>query len=930
MQRNFEEAILSQRTRRSAYRQQQRQAQADAQNAELEAAFAQLENILKDALSRDAFIDLEKLKAAALIEPFKKEKPRRGAYLPAPPTGVGKMLSWKQREYERVYAEGEKRYERAEKAYQKAKEAHQIRMNVRRNQVFEQNQEIERIQERLSLGESKAVEDYFSRVLHNDSYPESFPSESQLVYTANSRQLAVEHDLPTFEVVPAAKAYRYVKARHEIVPTALAQSQRKKLYASVLAQVPLRALHEIFTADRAEKIDTIIYSGFVSRVHPGTGKPGRFCLVSVSATRNQFRNLNLELVDPLECLKHLSGRISSKPEDLVEVDPIEVIGDTKTPPSQSQTGTANEQPRRADEVYQRVRMPAPEAASEDIPIPARSSSGGASISFARDEVRFVEQARMYVDRTESAAEPVPFMQYWPTYESMDAAQQRWYFSWRAELRQGNRLPTDLSYLFVHIYEVINMVGFESPREAFSHLDEFWRYYRQLQPKLDHYLPDWIADFIVLHNLAPNALDWYSEVSKVMQVRDLNVVLETWVNSGATFEALADDTLYALAKYNPTKSKFYKKFSQSADLHQGYKKALAAIDQATRKEQGKSLFQMHQPARRQVIRRAPFASAVHVYPGTELEIAATHAWMEVETLSAALNSIIKQADNVLRAQAGYSYRVRGIQLTDARKSLIKAALQPEAPRQELSIDHSEVAQLAKESQAIRERLLAEAEPESAPPQPAEPTLDEQLMAAASWVPETPHAAPAPTEAAAKPPARRAEIDWTRVGGRRRARAMNRLERFAAAVPARSAARAAQTALGGPPPDDKAPAAESGIGAASDNGAEPAASGFLHRPEDTPADLLTDLAGVAQIMGASGENRAQLLAVMMESGWECPADAIESAFPGEFISVIIDEINNIALDAIGDTLIIEEDDLWFVLEEYRDEVEYILQHPEYLEQ
>ena len=84
-----------------------------------------------------------------------------------------------------------------------------------------------------------------------------------------------------------------------------------------------------------------------------------------------------------------------------------------------------------------------------------------------------------------------------------------------------------------------------------------------------------------------------------------------------------------------------------------------------------------------------------------------------------------------------------------------------------------------------------------------------------------------------------------------------------------------------------------------------------------------------MGSSDDNRAKLVAAMMANGWECPADAIESAFPGEFISVIIDEINGIALDEIGDTLIIEEDGICIVLEEYRDEVEYILQHPEYPE-
>ena len=649
------------------------------------------------------------------------------------------MLPWKKREYEQLYSDGEKRYERAEREYQKAKSDHELRMNVRRNKAFEQNQKIERIRERFSAGEPKAVEDYFIRVLDNGNYPKSFPRRSRLVYTASSRQLTIEQDLPSFEAVPAAKAYRYVKTRDEITQTALAQPQRRQLYASALAQIPLRVIHEVYTADRTEKVDSIVFSGFVNKVHPGTGKPGRFCLMSVSTTRHQFLDLNLKLVDPLECLKHLNGRFSRKPADLVEVDPIEVIGDTKTPRSLSKSlggsdigerahtkyearsattigdlirdeGTADSQPHRADEVYQRVSMPVVEETPKDVPIPARTESDSFKVSLSRNKTHFVEQARKYIDRTETQAESVPFMQYWPTYESMDAAQQRWYFYWRAQLRQRNRLPTDLSYLFVHIYEVINLVGFDAPGEAFSYLDEFWRYYRQLQPKLDRYLPDWIADFIVLHELAPNALDWYSEVSKVTQVRDLNFVLETWVNSGDSFEALSDDTLFALAKYNPTKSKFYKKFSESTDLHQGYKKALVAIDEATRKEQGRTLFQMHQPEPRQVIRRAPFASALHAYPGTEIEIAVTHAWTEVEALSASLNSIIKHADNVLRQQAGYSYRVRGIQLTDARKSLIEAALQPETPRQELSIDHSQIAQLAVESQALRERLLSEAEPE----------------------------------------------------------------------------------------------------------------------------------------------------------------------------------------------------------------------------
>ncbi len=913
---------MSQRTASSAYRQQQRQAQADARNTELEATFAQLQNILKDALTRDTYIDLDNLKTTPRIERFKKKIPRRDEYFPAPPAGLNKMLPWKKREYEQLYSEGEKRYERAERDYQRARDDHEIRMNLQRNNAFEHNRNIASLQERFSASEPNAVEIYFLRVLQNGSYPAAFPRKAVIGYRPDSRTLLIDQDLPTFEAVPDAKAYRYVKARDEITQTALPQPQRKQLYRSVIAQIPLRTIHEIYTADRSERIDTIVFYGFVNTLHPGTGKPGRFCLISVSTTRNQFLDLKLELVDPLECLKHLNGRISRKPEDLIAVDPLEVVSDTKTPPSRSQTVSVENEPRRADEIYHRVSMPVPEDPPKDIPIPARNQSDGIRASFSPKGILFVEQASAYVDRTEAQAAPVPFMQYWPTYESMDAAQQQWYFYWRAQLRQGNQLPTDLSYLFVHVYEVINMVGFDSPGTAFKHLDAFWRTYRQLQPKLDRYLPDWIADFIVLHQLAPNALDWYGEVSKLTGAADLNFALETWVNSGDSFEALPDATLFALAKYNPTKSKFYKQFAESTGLRQGYKKALLAIDEATRKDHGKTLFQLHQPERRQVIRRAPFASAVHAYPGTALEIAATHAWTAVEPLSAALNSIIKHADNVLRGQVGYRYRVRGIQLTAASKSVIEAALQPTAPKRELSIDHSELAQLAKESEALRERLLADAEP-------VEPAVDEQLIAAARWVPEAPEEMPAPLEVAAKPPPKTVAIDWSRVGGRRQARAMLRLARFAATAGGGTAERVGLTEQQGAPIGESVQIASSGVGGGSDNGDEPATAGYLDRPDDTPAELLTDLPEVARIMGASEEKRAKLIASMMASGWECPADAIESQFPGEFISVIIDDINGIALDEIGDTLIIEEDGLCIVLEEYRDEVEYILQHPEYLE-
>ena len=82
---------------------------------------------------------------------------------------------------------------------------------------------------------------------------------------------------------------------------------------------------------------------------------------------------------------------------------------------------------------------------------------------------------------------VPFMSYWPTYDSMNKAQQAWYFYWRSQIRQGNYVDTDLSYIFVSIYELLNGIGWRDPQEGYQKLMQLWAAYRKKFPSLDHYL-----------------------------------------------------------------------------------------------------------------------------------------------------------------------------------------------------------------------------------------------------------------------------------------------------------------------------------------------------------------------------------------------------------------------------------------------------------
>jgi restriction system protein len=89
-----------------------------------------------------------------------------------------------------------------------------------------------------------------------------------------------------------------------------------------VAQVAIRTLHELLKSDKAGHIDTVVFNGLVDTTDPGSGQGIRPCLVTVRATRESFSQLDLDHVEPLACLKHLSAGVSKSPAELLPVRPV--------------------------------------------------------------------------------------------------------------------------------------------------------------------------------------------------------------------------------------------------------------------------------------------------------------------------------------------------------------------------------------------------------------------------------------------------------------------------------------------------------------------------------------------------------------------------------------------------------------------------------
>lgn len=132
----------------------------------------------------------------------------------------------------------------------------------------------------------------------------------------------IEYDLPSFDVIPAVGAYKYVKSKDEVTETARPLAQRKALYSSVVAQMTLRTLYELFKADRMGHLDIIVFNGYVNSIDKGTGRPVRACLITVRTTRDTFMQLDLSKVDPLACLNVLNASVSKSPTELAPVRPV--------------------------------------------------------------------------------------------------------------------------------------------------------------------------------------------------------------------------------------------------------------------------------------------------------------------------------------------------------------------------------------------------------------------------------------------------------------------------------------------------------------------------------------------------------------------------------------------------------------------------------
>ncbi len=113
---------------------------------------------------------------------------------------------------------------------------------------------------------------------------------------------------------------------------------------------------------------------------------------------------------------------------------------------------------------------------------------------------FYEQGMFMKDFEDHYGKKITYSAYFPRYQMMGYDQLRTYFTWRTEVRNGCVEKTSLSYAFIYLYELLNHIGVENAKDGLEKLMFFWKEFRNYDNSIDKYVLKWLKDYHIYYEL----------------------------------------------------------------------------------------------------------------------------------------------------------------------------------------------------------------------------------------------------------------------------------------------------------------------------------------------------------------------------------------------------------------------------------------------
>ncbi|MBQ8960782.1 MAG: TerB N-terminal domain-containing protein [Ruminococcus sp.] len=331
---------------------------------------------------------------------------------------------------------------------------------------------------------------------------------------------------------------------------------------------------------------------------------------------------------------------------------------------------------------------------------------------------FVQQGQFMADYEDSFPTPEEFEMPFPTYRDMTSDQLRGYFAWRSALRRGSFQPAPLPFLTMYAFEQINLIGTDSPEEAFCRLGQLRESYPQRE-ELCRRILVWQRDLAVRYEL-PREI--FAELPD-LEIDRLLMTLIRWdkTDDGELFSAITQ-----LSAYRPDSSRL---FAEQPELFRaGVCAAYRRLAEFYRDKRKNSLFEKlfgkladsayHLFADGIYYERKPDLSLCCALSDIQIYTCEYGRWSVMRFhnrgRSKALGEVVRTVDSLLREISGYRFKVGLGEVSKQTCALLKKELEglwesrKRSQAVKIEFDLSKLNAIRAASEATCEKLIVDEE------------------------------------------------------------------------------------------------------------------------------------------------------------------------------------------------------------------------------
>ncbi len=277
--------------------------------------------------------------------------------------------------------------------------------------------------------------------------------------------------------------------------------------------------------------------------------------------------------------------------------------------------------------------------------------------------RFLKNGRLLFNEEGEFSGNVPFQSVYPQYALLSDEQKSCYIGFRSALRKGIFPKADGAYIYLYLYEIINLSDLMSPSERADKIAALICGYPDCDDKLFADMCNWLADICLIHRLSiPKSLygSVYPRVVKSARLKEFFIKYSENSSNKDLYRLMA-----ASAKYNFSASKYYEEYKQYYDkyIEGAVCHALSVIAKTERR---------YEPSEDNImlLTNESFFGAYRTVQASYTITVQCAALTRSEEEKRVVTELTKYAENCLRTLLGIKPRLTVSYLVREKKDLIK--------------------------------------------------------------------------------------------------------------------------------------------------------------------------------------------------------------------------------------------------------------------